>query len=142
VQPGIPCITPRTRILVLIQSETSTWEPKQAFRSIFGKELLSTWLFRRITALGAVGIPILGILLLIKIAAITLIPDAGTSGSELINLVVPFPESAIGDAPNVRILDDKGAEVPAYVVETIKWHKDGSVRAVKVQFIADMSIKL
>lgn len=56
--------------------------------------------------------------------------------------MVPFPEGTIADAPNVRILDDKGAEVPAYVVETIKWHKDGSVRAVKVQFIADMSIKL
>ena len=78
---------------------------------------------------------------LIRIAALTLMPDAGTSDSEFINSVVPFPGGTIGDAPNVRIFDDKGAEVPAYVVETVKWPKGGSVRAVKVQCLADMSIE-
>ena len=80
--------------------------------------------------LAAAVIPILSILLLIKIAAITLIPDAGTSDSELINLLVPFSESVIGNAPDVPIPNDKGAEVPAYIVKTIKWHKDGSVKGI------------
>jgi hypothetical protein len=74
-----------------------------------------------------------------SLTTITLTPDAGTGNNELINLGIPFPKGVLSHSSNVRILDEQGAEVAAYVADTIKWHSDGSVRAVKVQFFADMS---
>ena len=37
-----------------------------------------------------------------------------------------------------RVLDEECQEVAAFVAESLSWHGDGSVRAVKVQLFADM----
>lgn len=69
---------------------------------------------------------------------ITLTPNGEVGDRELVNLGIPFPEGALTDAARVRILDAAGAEVPAYVRPSLRWHwKDDSIRAVKVQFVAD-----
>lgn len=72
--------------------------------------------------------------------AITLTSNGGLGVSELVTMGIPFPPGLLTDAGYVRILDDEGNEVPAYVRQTLTWHHDGSVRAVKVQFIVDMTL--
>ncbi|TWT19941.1 hypothetical protein FQY83_09235 [Luteimonas marina] len=62
--------------------------------------------------------------------------EVGTS--ELVNLGIPFAQGVLTDAGRVRILDAAGAEVPAFVASTLRWHwADDSIRAVRVQFVAD-----
>ena len=69
---------------------------------------------------------------------ITLTPGDDVGTSELVNLGIPFPKGALTDAARVRILDAEGVEVPAFVEPTLRWHwADDSIRAVKVQFVAD-----
>jgi len=69
---------------------------------------------------------------------ITLTPNGSVGASELVNLGIPFPQGALTDAGRVRILDANGAEVPAFVAPTLRWHwTDNSIRAVRVQFNAN-----
>jgi len=69
---------------------------------------------------------------------ITLTPNGTVGSSELVNLGIPFPQGALTDAARVRILDANGAEVPAFVAPTLRWHwADNSIRAVRVQFNAN-----
>ncbi|MGJ4730770.1 hypothetical protein [Luteimonas sp. SDU101] len=69
---------------------------------------------------------------------ITLTPNGPVEERELVSLGIPFAQGALTDAGRVRILDAEGAEVPAFVRPTLRWHwKDDSIRAVKVQFLAD-----
>ncbi len=69
---------------------------------------------------------------------IALTANGEVRDSELVTLGIPFPEGALTDASRLRILDASGAEVPAFVRPTLRWHwKDDSIRAVKVQFVAD-----
>ncbi|WP_187471210.1 hypothetical protein [Luteimonas viscosa] len=70
--------------------------------------------------------------------AIRLTPTGDVSDTEQVTLGIPFPQGALTDATRVRILDAADQEVPAFVRPTLHWHwTDGSIRAVKVQFVAD-----
>lgn len=66
--------------------------------------------------------------------AITLVKN-GADGEEWgLTFGVPFPPGVLTDARQVRILDERGDELPASVIPTLRWHfKDGSIRAVRVQ---------
>ncbi|WP_202840253.1 hypothetical protein [Luteimonas saliphila] len=69
---------------------------------------------------------------------ITLTPNGDVGASEPVTLGIPFAQGALTDAGQVRILDARGDEVPAFVRPTLRWHwTDDSIRAVKVQFVAD-----
>jgi len=70
---------------------------------------------------------------------ITLTANADDLGaSEPVTLGIPFPPGVLADAARVRILDADGNEVPAFVKPMLRWHwLDGSIRSVKVQFVAD-----
>ncbi|MGY3038772.1 hypothetical protein ACVWWQ_000359 [Rhodanobacter sp. TND4EL1] len=66
----------------------------------------------------------------------------GTVGTEPVpvSVGIPFPPGMLRDARLVRILDDKGAEVPASIKTTLRWFaKDGSIRAVRAQFRATLT---
>jgi len=62
----------------------------------------------------------------------------GAAGAEvMVSTGIPFAPGVLTDAQRVRILDANGAEVPAHVEPTLRWHfKDGSIRAVRAQFKA------
>ncbi|WP_429200162.1 hypothetical protein [Luteibacter sp. W1I16] len=50
---------------------------------------------------------------------------------------IPFPPGVLRDPKQLRIVDDRGREVSSAVTSTMAWHfRDGSVRAVRVQFRA------
>lgn len=52
-----------------------------------------------------------------------------------VTLGLPLPPGTLDDAGRLRILDETGAEIPAAVEPTLRWHgADGSIRAVRVQF--------
>ena len=71
---------------------------------------------------------------------ITLTPNEENGASELINLGIPFPPGVLTDATYVKIMDDNNSEVAAFVKPVLTWHfKDFSIRAVKVQFYANMT---
>lgn len=71
-------------------------------------------------------------------ATITLTRNGEVGERETVTLGIPFAPGVLADAGRVRILDAAGAEVPAFVRPTLRWHWiDDSVRAVKVQFVAD-----
>lgn len=73
---------------------------------------------------------------------ITLTANATLAPVELVSMGIPFPPGALADAGRVRILDAGGAEVAAFVRPTLRWHwLDDSIRAVKVQFLADPSVQ-
>lgn len=65
--------------------------------------------------------------------------NAGTDTVALVSVGIPFPPGAVRDARLLRILDEHGAEVPAAVRTTLLWHGDGSLRAVRVQFRAQLA---
>ena len=70
--------------------------------------------------------------------AIRLTPNADVGDRELVSLGIPFAPGEMVDASRVSIVDGDGAEVPAFVKPTLRWHwLDGSIRSVKVQFFAD-----
>lgn len=53
----------------------------------------------------------------------------------LVTLGIPFPPDTLKDAQQLRILDEKGNEVPSVAKVTLRWYaKDNSIRAVSVQF--------
>ncbi|MGH8156950.1 MAG: hypothetical protein ACREPQ_02415 [Rhodanobacter sp.] len=65
--------------------------------------------------------------------------NAGSDKAVLVSVGIPFAPGVLRDIRMLRILDAHGAEVPAAVQTTLKWHfKDGSVRAVRVQFHANL----
>ncbi|WP_449429751.1 hypothetical protein [Rhodanobacter umsongensis] len=67
--------------------------------------------------------------------------NAGSDKAVLASVGIPFAPGVLGDPRMLRILDAHGAEVPAAVQTTLKWHfKDGSVRAVRVQFHARLDM--
>ncbi|HIY70236.1 MAG TPA: hypothetical protein H9827_02070, partial [Candidatus Luteimonas excrementigallinarum] len=69
---------------------------------------------------------------------IRLTPNAEVGDRELVSLGIPFAPGELVDASRVSIVDADGAEVPAFVKPTLRWHwLDGSIRSVKVQFFAD-----
>ncbi|TWT20239.1 hypothetical protein FQY83_10905 [Luteimonas marina] len=69
---------------------------------------------------------------------ITLTPNGDVGSVELVNLGIPFPQGMLTSSTQVRILDASGAEVPAFVSATLRWHwTDNSIRAVRVQFQAN-----
>ena len=66
--------------------------------------------------------------------------NAGSRKAVLVSLGIPFAPGVLTDAHRVRILDEHGAEVPSAVQTTLKWFfKDGSVRAVRAQFHAELT---
>jgi hypothetical protein len=68
--------------------------------------------------------------------------NAGTDADAKVTVGIPFPPGVLRDARLVRILDDKGTEVPAAIQATLLWYaKDGSVRAVRAQFRAHLDAK-
>jgi hypothetical protein len=65
--------------------------------------------------------------------------NAGSDPDVRVTVGIPLPPGALRDPKLVRILDDHGAEVPAAVQTTLRWYaKDGSVRAVRAQFLTRM----
>ena len=59
----------------------------------------------------------------------------GTAGP--VSIGIPFAPGVLRDTHLLRILDEHGAEVPAAVQATLRWHgKDGSIRAIRAQFHA------
>ncbi|MEZ2418899.1 hypothetical protein [Luteibacter sp. RCC_6_2] len=62
---------------------------------------------------------------------------AGRGDDLPVTVGIPFPPGLLRDPKRVRIVDGRGSEVPAAVTSTLAWHfRDGSVRAVRVQFRA------
>jgi hypothetical protein len=60
---------------------------------------------------------------------------AGRGDDLPVTVGIPFPPGTLHDPKQVHILDAHGAEVPASVTTTLRWHfRDDSVRAVRVQF--------
>lgn len=66
--------------------------------------------------------------------------NGGGGSPALASVGIPLPPGALTDPQQLRILDAEGNEVPAAVKVMLKWHfKDGSIRAVRVQFRAPMA---
>jgi hypothetical protein len=63
-------------------------------------------------------------------------PQSGITGTnELVTTGVVFAQGEVISPTLVRVYNESGIQVPAFVKSTLKWHwKDNSVRAVKVQF--------
>jgi hypothetical protein len=60
---------------------------------------------------------------------------AGRNGDLPVTVGIPLPPGLLRDASTLRILDAKGDEVPGAVKTMLTWHfRDGSIRAVRVQF--------
>lgn len=58
----------------------------------------------------------------------------GGSGEVAITFGIPFPPGKLSDADSIRILDERGAEIPAHVEPSLRWHfRDNSIRSVRVQ---------
>jgi hypothetical protein len=66
--------------------------------------------------------------------------NAGSDPAVKVSLGIPFPPGVLRDAGQLRILDEHGTEVPSAVQVTLRWHfKDQSIRAVRVQFVTQLS---
>jgi hypothetical protein len=66
--------------------------------------------------------------------------NAGSGSPVLVSLGIPFPPGALTDPALLRILDEKGNEVASTAKVMLRWHfKDGSIRAVRVQFRAPLA---
>lgn len=69
--------------------------------------------------------------------------NAGDDGAVLVSVGIPFPPGMLRDTRLLRIIDASGKEVPAAVQPTLRWFaKDGSIRAVRAQFRAQLHGKL
>ena len=65
--------------------------------------------------------------------------NAGKEADVPVSVGIPFAPGVLRDPRLVRILNEKGEEVPAAVSTTVLWYaKDGSVRAVRAQFHAHL----
>lgn len=61
--------------------------------------------------------------------------NAGTRQDVGVSVGIPFAPGMLRDVHRLRILDEKGVEIPAAVQTTLSWSfKDGSIRAVRAQF--------
>jgi hypothetical protein len=68
--------------------------------------------------------------------------NAGTGTAVLVSIGIPFAPGVLRDTHLLRILDEHGAEVPAAVQTTLRWHSnDGSIRAIRAQFHAQLKEK-
>ncbi|WP_430390375.1 hypothetical protein [Dyella sp. 20L07] len=66
--------------------------------------------------------------------------NVGDRSPALVTLGIPFPPDTLKDPQLLRILDEKGNEVPAVAKVVLRWYaKDGSIRAVRVQFRASLT---
>lgn len=61
--------------------------------------------------------------------------NVGSRSPALVTLGIPFPPATLKDPQLLRILDEKGNEVPSVAKVSLRWFaKDDSIRAVRVQF--------
>lgn len=51
---------------------------------------------------------------------------------------VPFPRGVLADAAHMRLVDEKGSEVPMQVLETARWSRFGSIKWVLCDFSVDV----
>lgn len=60
----------------------------------------------------------------------------GAAGTQVaVTVGIPFAPGMLRDARDVRIVDERGEEIPAHVEPTLNWHSpNGTIRAVRVQF--------
>lgn len=66
--------------------------------------------------------------------------NAGSATNVLVSVGIPFAPDVLLDTRQLRILDQNGEEIPAAVQSTLKWFaRDGSIRAVRVQFRATLT---
>lgn len=60
---------------------------------------------------------------------------AGTGDSLPVSVGIPLPPGRLRDATLLRIVNEKGVEVPADIKPMLTWHfRDGSLRAIRAQF--------
>ena len=52
---------------------------------------------------------------------------------------VPLPQGQFKDVSKLRLVDDKGNEVPCQFTPTVKWFRDGSIRWVLLDFQASVT---
>lgn len=70
---------------------------------------------------------------------IKLVP-ATTGTNMLVSFGIPFPPDMLLDASRVRVLDENGAEIAAYVAPKVYWHfkpNNSAIRSVLVQLRMD-----
>src|SRR6185369_10270096 len=63
-------------------------------------------------------------------------------GDEVVSFGLPLPFGFLRDAQKVRVLDERGAELPAAVRSLEPWRiggRDGSIRSLLIQFQVDFS---
>jgi len=60
-------------------------------------------------------------------------------GNEPVTSGVPLPEGQFKDVSKLRLVDEDGNEVPCQFTPTVKWHRDGSIRWVLLDFQASVS---
>ena len=73
---------------------------------------------------------------------VTLEGRAGDLGNEIVSFGLPLPFGFLKDSQNVRIVDERGAEVPAAMRSLEPWRtrgRDGSIRSLLIQFKLDFS---
>ena len=64
-------------------------------------------------------------------------PSDCKAGTWPVTFGVPFPQGALQDAQRVRVITDRGVEVPAQIIRTATWERpDGDVRWVLADMIA------
>src|SRR6185295_3771256 len=73
---------------------------------------------------------------------VTLEGRADNLGGEVVSFGLPLPFGFLHDSQKVRIVDERGAEVPAAVRSLEPWRtggREGSIRSLLIQFKADFS---
>src|SRR4051794_39637968 len=68
---------------------------------------------------------------------VTLVGRAGDLGDEVVSFGLPLPFGFLRDSQNVKIFDERGAEVPAAVRSLEPWRtggQEGSIRSLLIQF--------
>ncbi|HEU4409955.1 MAG TPA: hypothetical protein VFS43_32170 [Polyangiaceae bacterium] len=65
--------------------------------------------------------------------------DRGPLDRGVVSLGVPFAPGELRDAALLRVLDERGDEVPAYSRSLARWPADGSQRSVLVAFRASLA---
>src|SRR5215211_5018811 len=73
---------------------------------------------------------------------VTLEGRAGKLGDEIVSFGLPLPSGFLHDAQKVRIVDERGTQLPAAVRSLEPWRlagRDGSIRSLLIQFKLDFS---
>ncbi|MET0330850.1 MAG: hypothetical protein ABW154_05400 [Dyella sp.] len=66
--------------------------------------------------------------------------NAGSDPAVKVSVGIPFPPGVLRDAAQLRMLDERGVEVPAAFQVMLRWHfKDQSIRAVRAQFLTELT---